>query len=177
MPDGSRLTPASQLLVDTLEFRRSTGSRRHFVVDTKLDDLEAGEFSVVDGLLHADFVIEAVTQGVSAAGTVTGEWTGPCRRCLEPIVAPISADVREIFERNPTEGETWPIADERIDLAPVIREAALLAFPLVPLCSDDCVGPDPERYTTTVEPEVDLAEEEPPADPRWAALDGLTFDE
>ncbi|MEQ8840421.1 MAG: DUF177 domain-containing protein [Acidimicrobiales bacterium] len=176
MADAGPITPPSQLLVDTLEIRRRTGARREFSAVTELPDTAAGEFSVVDGRLAIDLVVEAVTEGVSAAGTVGGKWTGPCRRCLEPMVQPFVAEVLEIFEREPTDGETWPIEDERIDLGPVVREAALLSLPLAPLCREDCAGPDPARFPAEVAPDVDLADE-PPPDPRWAALDDLTFDE
>jgi uncharacterized protein len=175
--DAARITPPSQLLVDTLEIRRRTGARREFRATTELADVDAGEFAVVDGRLDIDLVIEAVTEGVSAQGVVSGSWTGPCRRCLEPIVAAFEAEVHEIFERNPTEGETWPIEDERIDLGPVVREAALLALPLAPLCRDDCVGPDPERFPAAVAADVDPSQRATPPDPRWAALDELKFGE
>ena len=92
--------------------------------------------------------------------------------------------MREIFERSPSEGETWPIEDERIDLTPVVRELALLSLPLAPLCREDCEGPDAERFPTgpADEPEPGPGEEcdadaPPPRDERWAALDALTFDE
>jgi uncharacterized protein len=175
--DAHRITPVIQLVVDTVEIRRRAGTRRPFVVASCLPDLEAGEFSIVDGRLDIDLVIEAVTEGVRATGTATGHWTGPCRRCLEPIVAELEVEVHEIFERNPTEGETWPIEDERIDLVPVLREAALLGLPLVPLCREDCPGPEPERFPTSVGVDVDLSEDAPPPDPRWAALDEFRFDE
>ncbi len=177
MADAVRITPPSQLLVDTLEIRRRTGARREFAAVTELPDVEAGEFTVIDGRLAIDLVVEAVTEGVSAKGTVRGEWTGPCRRCLEPIVAPFEADVHEIFEREPTDGETWPIVDERIDLGPVVREAALLSLPLAPLCREDCAGPDPVRFPAEVAPDVDLSDATPAPDPRWAALDAFQFDE
>lgn len=170
-------TPVSQLVVDTLDIRRRTGTRRDFSARTRFDELGAGEFHVVDGRLDIELVIEAVTEGVAAMGTATGQWSGPCRRCLEPIVASLEVEIHEIFEREPTEGETWPIQDERIDLAPVVREAALLALPLVPLCREDCPGPEPDRFPTTVEPDVDLTDVAPPPDPRWAALDQLKFEE
>ena len=178
MADAVRITPPSQLLVDTLEIRRRTGARREFRATTELPDVEAGEFSVIDGRLTIDLVIEAVTGGVSAQGVVAGSWTGPCRRCLDPIVEPFEAGLQEVFERNPSEGETWPIEDERIDLGPVVREAALLALPLAPLCGDQCAGPDPDRFPASTAPDVDLSiDETPPPDPRWAALDELRFDE
>ena len=83
-------------------------------------------------------------------------------------------EVHEIFESNPTEGETWPLTDEGIDLAPMLRETALLALPLAPLCRDDCEGAEPERFPTGA---VDEADGGVLGDPRWAALDQLTFDD
>lgn len=98
----------------------------------------------------------------------------PCRRCLDDVEEPFDVEVREIFERHPTDGETWPIEDERIDLTPVLRELALLSLPLAPLCREDCAGPEPNRFPAMayVEPDADAP---PPRDERWAALDGLTF--
>ncbi len=169
--------PVTQLVVDIVDIRRRRGSHKPFQAVTTLDSMEAGEFAVVDGRLDVDLVIEAVTEGVAASGTASGRWTGPCRRCLDPIVAPLEVEIHEVFERVPTEGETWPIVDERIDLAPLLREAALLSFPLVPLCRDDCEGPEPSRYAAAVEADVDLTGAAPDPDPRWAALDELRFDE
>lgn len=172
------------LIIDTVELRRRTGTRRVLVQRVDLtagsEEPSAGEFSVVDGCLEIDLVVEAVTEGVSVTGTATGRWTGPCRRCLEPIVAPLGIELREIFETDPTDGETWPIDDERIDLGPVLREAALLALPLAPLCRTDCAGPAPDRFPATVAtdpaPVRDL-DDAPAADPRWAALDQLRFEQ
>jgi uncharacterized protein len=90
-------------------------------------------------------------------------------------------DLQEIFSPHPVEGETWPVDNDSIDLGPVLHDAVLLTLPLVPLCADDCAGPDPERFPTRVEgPADDDGDDEvaaaPPADPRWAALDDLKFD-
>ena len=179
-------TPVSQLVIDIVDVRRRAGTQRVLRVVTCLDSLEAGEFSVVNGRLDIDLVIEAVVatgvvaegrvaEGVVAGGTARGQWTGPCRRCLEAIVAPLEFEVHEIFEYRPTEGETWPIENDRIDLAPVLREAALLSLPLVPLCRDDCSGPEPARFPATVE--ADLTKDAPALDSRWAVLDELRFDD
>jgi hypothetical protein len=45
------------------------------------------------------------------------------------------------------------------------------------LCSEDCAGPDPERFPAASpgsgEAEGDDLDAAPVADPRWAALDAL----
>lgn len=156
------------LVIDIVELRRHTGTRRELARTVQLDDLAVGDTSVVNGHLDLDLVVEAATEGIVAYGTMGLVVRGPCRRCLSDVDTPVEVALQEVFEAHPTEGETWPIDDERIDLAPVVREAALLSFPLVPLCADDCAGPEPERFPTGPAEEAESAR-----DPRWAALDDL----
>ncbi len=169
--DGSVAAP-DRLIVDIVDLRRRTGSRRAVNSRLVLDDLQVGEKSVVDGVLTMDLVVESVTEGVVASGRVSAMSRTPCRRCLRDVDLPLDVDIHEVFEASPTEGETWPIETERIDLTPVVREAVLLSLPIAPLCSDDCVGPEPDRFPTGAVPD-----EEPQRDERWAALDELRFDE
>jgi uncharacterized protein len=80
-------------------------------------------------------------------------------------------ELQEVFTAGSVAGDTYPLAGDMVDLAPMVRDAVLLALPIAPLCDADCPGPDPEGHPVTVE--VDAAELEPVADPRWAALAGL----
>ena len=123
---GSSASGASRLVLDVVELQRRTGTRRDVGASLVLPDLEVGERCVLDGRLDVDLVVEAATEGIVAVGTVRGESRVPCRRCLDDVIEPLEVEMREIFERHPTEGETWPIEDERIDLTPVVRELALL---------------------------------------------------
>ena len=156
------------LVVDVVELRRHTGTRRELGRTVHLDALEVGDASVVDGRVDLALVVEAVTEGVVVHGTLGLVARGPCRRCLADVDTPVEVPVKEVFESDPTEGETWPLDDERIDLGPVVREAALLSFPLAPLCAEDCAGPEPERFPTGPAEEAAAG-----PDPRWAALDEL----
>lgn len=168
------------LVVDVVELRRRPGTRRDVGAELRLPDLQTGERSVVGGALIVDATVESVMEGVVAEGTVAGVSRSPCRRCLDDVDETFSVSFREIFERNPTEGETWLLDDDRIDLTPVVRELALLALPLVPLCREDCEGPDATRFPTgpAEDDEVDSDDAVgPPRDERWAALDALTFDD
>ena len=103
---------------------------------------------MADGVLRLEAVVRAAAGAFVADGRVAGEWAAECRRCLEEVRGPLDVPLHEVFEWTPTEGETWPIRDQRIDLAPPAREAAVLALPLAPLCSRDCAGPAPERFPT-----------------------------
>lgn len=159
------------LVVDIVELGRRPGSCRDLVTTVRLEDLEVGDSRVVGGEIDVDLVIEAVTDGAVARGTLGLVTRAPCRRCLADVDAPVTVDVDEIFEPDPTEGETWPIEHEHLDLGPVVREAALLSLPLTPLCAVDCPGPEPDRFPT------ELADDaEPSRDPRWDVLDQLELE-
>ena len=166
------MTADSSLIVDVVALRRRVGTRRAVTAVVNVGESSVGDSSVVDFEVEADVIVESILGGVSVLGSVSAEWSAPCRRCLKPLTGPISAEFSEIFEDEPNEGETWPIVEERIDLVPPMREAVILALPLAPLCEDSCRGPEPERFPTGLAPEG-----EPVADPRWSALDQLTFDE
>jgi uncharacterized protein len=47
----------------------------------------------------------------------------------------------------------------------------LLALPIAPLCRPDCGGPSPDAYRVSQVGTADA--DDPPLDPRWAALDQL----
>ena len=166
------MAAADRLVVDIVDIRRHTGTRRRVGSRLVLEDLEVGEKSIVDGRLEMDLVVESVTDGVVVSGRVTAMSRTPCRRCLRDVDLPLDVDIREIFEAVPTEGETWPIDGEQIDLTPVVREVVLLNLPIAPLCADDCAGPEPDRFPTG-----QTIDDEPARDERWAALDELRFDE
>jgi uncharacterized protein len=80
--------------------------------------------------------------------------------------------VGELYERNPLEGETYPLSDDDIvDLEPLIRDALLLELPAVPLCRPDCKGLCPSCGVDHNLTSCDCSDAEP--DPRWDALRSL----
>jgi uncharacterized protein len=167
------------LLVGVTDLLRRLGTRRPVQRSVGLDDLAISTASVTPGAdVVVDLELESISNGVSATGTVTVPWTGACRRCLEPVTGTAVTEVQEIFDRHPVEGETYPFAGDVIDLEPLVRDAALLALPLAPLCETGCRGPEPDAFPATVEgeDEGDGTDQEPAGDPRWAALDQLRFE-
>lgn len=82
-----------------------------------------------------------------------------CSRCLEPVRTPIAAELEEEFDlkvmEDPTrrdkdvqvveEDEIGKVFDGKVlQLDVLIRQAALLAAPLQPLCREDCPGIAPK---------------------------------
>lgn len=158
-------------------FRLSVAEElRHPGLQTKLalaGPLPSIELSVArvpeDAEVHFDGTVEAQGAQVIVSGTVQAPWVGFCRRCLEPTEGTLEIELREIFETEPVEDETYPLDGDQVDLAPVVRQAVALALPLAPLCREDCPGPDPDSHPVG-------EDAPPPSDLRWAALDELRFD-
>ncbi len=170
----------SVLRIGVLELRRRPGTERDVRVSTPLPGLGITSAQVPEEAeVVVDATLEAIEGAVTVSGTVTAPWVGECRRCLEPVTGTVEATLSEVFEPHPTEGETYPLEGDEVDLEPVVRDAVLLGLPLAPLCREDCPGPAPEAFPTTVEADGpdDEADAEPPRDPRWAALDELHLDD
>lgn len=182
----SELPPRSRLVVSVTEIRRRPGTRLD--IDRTLEaaglDLSVTEVGVPDGSeIGLRGEVESIHEGVVLTGRVTVPWVGRCRRCLRDVEGEATAEVREVFERRPVEGETWPLDQDHIDIGPLLHDTALLALPLAPLCQESCLGPAPEAFPAVVEAQGSSTETSvrddggtaasPPKDPRWAALDDL----
>ena len=146
-------------------------------------DLRVGDAEVP---ANADIVVDVIAEAIGESITVSGEIRAPfvaiCRRCLETMESICVADVLEVFEPRPVEGETYPLGREILDLELLVRESVLLNLPLAPVCRPDCPGPAADRYPTGLagsaisldrEDYGDSPDDEAPADPRWAALKNL----
>lgn len=165
--------------VGVADLRRRPGERRELRRDVDVAPVEvSGSRLAGDGRASVDLVLESLSDGIVASGTVTVDWTGSCRRCLEPTSGRSVAEVHEVFKDRPDElgdpsAAALPLDGDGVDLGPVIHDAAVLALPLAPLCDEACRGPVPDDLpvATSDEP-VERA-----MDPRWAALDELRFDE
>lgn len=168
------MVKGSPLLLNVHELRRAVGNQREVRTDVELDDLELTSARVpVGSALDIDLLLEAVSGGVSVTGAIRGGWDGECRRCLDKVSGDLTVDVAEVYEDRPTEGETYQLDGDLLDLEPMVRDLTLLALPLNPLCGPECAGPLPDELPVTVESDEVV---EPPRDPRWAALDALRSD-
>ena len=172
-------TPRSPLRVGITELRRRPGTQRDVTISVELPDLAITTARVPRGTpIEVDAVLEAVEGGITVHGSVVAPWEGECRRCLDPVTGTLDVELREVFENDPSDGETYPIEGDDVDLEPVVRDAVLLELPLAPLCREDCAGPAPEELPVAVPGEEAAGDEggPPSKDPRWAALDELELD-
>ncbi|MCB0978172.1 MAG: DUF177 domain-containing protein [Acidimicrobiales bacterium] len=171
------MSAEAALLVSVTDVRRRLGTRKTVERSLEARSLELSDVAVPDGAsITFRGEVESISEGIVLTGTAEVPWSGACRRCLRDVDGVATVEIREIYETRPTDGETWPLVDDHIDLAPLLRDTALLALPLAPICSDECEGPDPDRFPTGPADDGDEAQEGPPVDPRWAALGDVEFD-
>ena len=79
-------------------------------------------------------------------------------------------DADEGAEITEDDLDLFPYEDEKIDLAPMVREQYVLAIPYAPLCREDCAGLCPQ---CGIDRNTGTCKCEKPLDPRFAALASL----
>lgn len=115
---------------------------------------------------------ESVMEGVLVSGTAHVHLTGECVRCLEQVSDELDVDLQElyVYPDEDAEEDAPRMVGDLLDLEPVLRDAAVLALPLQPVCRDDCPGLCPECGARLAD---DPGHRHESVDPRWAALGNL----
>jgi uncharacterized protein len=146
------------------------------------EGLGSGLVLVPAGAIVAlDLRFEAVSEGVLVTGSAVAPLTGECARCLDPLTTDVEASFQELYRYLPDPGEGEDDGEERfldgdfLDLAPAFRDAVVLALPLSPLCSEDCLGLCAECGAKLADVGPDHGHGER-VDPRWGALASLELD-
>jgi len=148
------------------------GARHRERVSGSISGLAVVGTAVPEGAeIVVETVLDWVTDGLLATGTVCAPWTGECRRCLSPVTGEVAVEFCELFEDRPRDGESYQLRLDTIDLMPLAREAILLDLPLAPVCSPDCRGLCPTCGADLNPGPCQCAPDS--GDPRWAALDVL----
>ena len=116
------------------------GTSRDFNFDYEAmrlgDDLVVREFT---GKSRFD----RTPQGLLLQGAFGAQTELECVRCLEPFTQPLEWSITDLYafdQRSITESNLLVPEDGHIDLEPLLREYALLEFPISPVCRPDCKG-------------------------------------
>ena len=116
------------------------GTSRDFNFDYEVmrlgDDLTVREFI---GMAR----FSRTPQGLLLQGEFTAETDLACVRCLDIYSQTLKWSVTDLYafnQRNITETGLLVPEDGQIDLEPLLREYALLEFPISPVCKPDCKG-------------------------------------
>jgi DUF177 domain-containing protein len=102
----------------------------------KLEDLELQNFS--------GFVtIGRTPQGLVVQGKFSADTKLECVRCLKEFTYPLTWEFTELYaftKKSVSESELLVPEDAQLDIAPLIREYALLEIPIKPLHDAECKG-------------------------------------
>lgn len=129
-----------------------------------------------DSDITLDLRLESVHEGILVSGTAVVAVHGECSRCLDPIDYDLEVDVQElfVFDASGPEGneddDMYDVQDDRIDLEPMLRDAAITKLPFQPVCREDCQGLCAECGARL---EEDPGHQHEVVDPRWSALSQL----
>ena len=82
-------------------------------------------------------------QGLVVQGSFEADTMLECVRCLKEFTYPLDWEFTELFaftKKSVSESELLVPEDAQLDLAPLIREYALLEIPIKPLHDPECKG-------------------------------------
>jgi len=102
----------------------------------KLEDLELQN-------LIGEITIDRTPQGLFVQGKFSGDTKLECVRCLKEFTHHLIWEFTELYaftKKAVSESELLVPDDAHLDLAPLIREYALLEIPINPLHNPDCKG-------------------------------------
>jgi uncharacterized protein len=132
----------AQLLKETI------GSVRDYEVDGVIDVTGDGKKSPFRGKL----TLTRTDCSILVKGVIESEVELTCSRCLNSFRCPLTLNIEEEFfpTTDIISGAALPLSgdldhftiDERhvLDLTEALRQCAVLAIPMKPLCREDCVG-------------------------------------
>ena len=161
------------------QLKASIGSIRNYKVSEIVN--VAGGKSMVQGevgLMRTD-------RGILAKGTLHTEVEVTCSRCLSLFSCPLTLNIEEEYFpiKDVVSGASLPLPEEPgcftidehhvIDLTEAIRQYALLAIPMKPLCRGDCAGLCPNCGHNLNQGPCDCLPQE--TEPRWSELNKLAL--
>ncbi len=116
------------------------GTRRDFNFD--YEQMRLGEdLSVANFSGEASF--DRTQQGLLLQGEFEAAADLECVRCLDTFCQPLKWSVSDMYafdKKNITDSGLLVPENAQIDLEPLLREYALLEFPISPVCKPDCKG-------------------------------------
>lgn len=119
--------------------------------------------------LDGELRLTRTSEGILVQGSLHSQTEGICTRCLSKVGIDLRLEIEELFGLNANMLNAFVVGDDyMIDLAPLIREEALIGIPTQIFCKEDCLGLCPDCGQNRNEGSCTCADDY--IDPRWAAL-------
>ncbi len=128
--------------------KEPVGSERDYQINDAVNIMENGNSSIVQG----DIKLIRTNRSILVKGRFDARVEIACARCLNLFGCPLKLDFEEEyipsidiagndFSSYDDEPDVFTIDDNQIiDLTEAIRQYALMALPMKPLCRQDCSG-------------------------------------
>ncbi len=151
------------------------GTTKDWVIDDVVDVNDSG----VEVPIKGEILLTRTNRSVLAKGTLRTEVKLACSRCLKPITQKLNLKIEEEFFPTidvvtgvpvdmPEEPDVFTIDDHHIlNLVEAVRQYALLAIPMKPLCRKNCAGLCPVCGKNLNNGDCGCVKE---VDSRWAGL-------
>ncbi len=140
-------------------------------IPVRLERLTLQDLSLQN--LEGSVVFDRVSKGVTAHVHLRAFTPAECMRCLQPFAQMLEIDFTELYAfpgKIPDAELTFPESGQ-LNLAPLVREYMILAFPMQTVCRVDCKGLCPVCGANLNE--HTCHHEEETGDPRLAVLKAL----
>jgi uncharacterized protein len=156
--------------------KSSIGSVREYEISDNVDISGEGDNSLIEGNVK----LTRTNRGVLVQGSFHTKIKIECSRCLNTFDYPLNVEVEEEFFPviDVVSGIPLPLPEEPgyftidehhiLDLTEVVRQNALLAMPMKPLCREECPGICANCGQDLNQGACNCEKEE--IDPRWAKL-------
>ena len=126
----------------TVNIRHLENKDLHLVGEIKPEELELVGLDELIGAqlpVKYDLDVQLLDHSILVQGTIQLELSCECARCLKQFQHPI--EMEDWTCHLPLEGEeAVPVANDLVDLTPMLREDILLRLPQHPLCEPECGG-------------------------------------
>jgi uncharacterized protein len=183
---------SNPFLLNTHELPRRAGEMKEYELDIQTTvRIGVPLIAVPEGdVVEVDARLESVTEGILLSAQIYAVARGECIRCLDPVEQIVERTIQELYRYEPTREKARSRGrdSDEVDLEaedelqmdgefmnleiPVI-DAIILALPVNPLCSPDCLGLCPECGEKWANVAEDHAHEV--IDARWSGLEKLDF--
>lgn len=139
------------LSIDVSGLLRKPGSSETLNIHETLPPIEKGREKIrVKGLAGISLILREAGGNILADGKLEANVELVCGRCLKTFDSRVEQSFSELFRKrgdfnredpNEREDETFlAIQNNRIDLAPILSQALVVAVPYKPLCDENCRG-------------------------------------
>jgi uncharacterized protein len=170
-PDGKGTSLVQGLNLSVADLLGRPGESRDFTISAVITDVGNPLARLDESPVKGELKAESVVEGILITGGARGSGALKCARCLMDLSEAVDVELCELFVapgHEQTDEDAYKVTGKEIDLEPMLHDAFVLALPLNPVCTKDCLGMCSGCGKNLNEEACVCVQDE--IDPRWAEL-------